>query len=136
MKRTTKQRSLTLDSSILITIEEKFISTQHAKIPDLIDTVMAITDASMDRERKDEEEMAATLKELDHIPHLEKYYQDSTQDTVFLISEFQDAYDKFMSERHLFPAGIANFQEDTLMVINLQRCSKMVREGPPICTNN
>jgi hypothetical protein len=34
---------------------------------------------------------------------------------MFLKSEFQDAYANFTRERHLFTAGIANFQEDTLM---------------------
>jgi hypothetical protein len=34
---------------------------------------------------------------------------------VFLRSEFQEAYNKFMNERHLFIAKIADFQEDTLM---------------------
>jgi hypothetical protein len=43
--------------------------------------------------------------------------------TVFLRSEFQDAYSKFTSERHLFTAGIADFQEDTLMV--LEMCKDM-----------
>jgi hypothetical protein len=39
---------------------------------------MEIIDATLDRERKDEEELATTLKELEHLRHLEKYYQDST----------------------------------------------------------
>jgi rubrerythrin len=84
---------------------------------------MEITDATLDRVRKDEEELATTLKELEHLRHLEKYYQDSTQATVFLRSEFQDAYSKFMNEWHLFTAGIADFQEDTLMA--LEMCKDM-----------
>jgi hypothetical protein len=40
-----------------------------------------------------------------------------------LRSEFQDAYKKFTSERHLFTAGIADFQEDTLMVLAM--CKEM-----------
>jgi hypothetical protein len=56
---------------------------------------------------------------------LEKYYQDSTQATVFLKSEFQDAYAKFTSERHIFTAGIADFQEDTLMA--LETCKDVER---------
>jgi hypothetical protein len=117
MKRTTKKRRLTLDNSILITTEEKFISTEHAKTYELIDAGMAITVATLDRVRKDEEELAVVLKELEHMFHLVKYYQDYTQATVFLRSEFQDAYSKFTNERHLFTAGIVDFQEDTLMVL-------------------
>jgi hypothetical protein len=97
MKRTTKKRRLTLDSLILITIEEKMIVTEHAKTSELIGIGMAITDATLDRERRDEKELAA-LKELEHLRHLEKYYQDSTQAIVFLRSEFQNAYDKFTNE--------------------------------------
>jgi hypothetical protein len=114
MKRTTKKRRLTLDSSILITTEEKLISTEHAKMSELISAGMAITDATLDRERKDEEELVVALKELEHLRHLEKYYQDSTQATMFLRSEFQDAYDKFMNERHLFTAGIPTSKKTPL----------------------
>jgi hypothetical protein len=78
MKRTTNKRRLTLDNSILITTEEKLISMEHVKMSKLIGGGMAIIDATMDRERKDEEEMATTLKDLKHLCHLVKYYQDST----------------------------------------------------------
>jgi hypothetical protein len=63
--------------------------------------------------------------DLEHMRHLEKYYQDSTQAMVFLRSEFQYAYAKFMNERHLFIAGRADFQEDTLMA--LETCKDMER---------
>jgi hypothetical protein len=53
MKRTTKKRSLTMDNSILITIEEKLISTEHAKTSKIIDVGMEITDTTLDRVRKD-----------------------------------------------------------------------------------
>jgi hypothetical protein len=86
---------------------------------------MTITYATLDRERKEEEELVVALKELEHLRHLVKYYQDSTQATVFLRSEFQDAYSKFTSERHLFTAWIADFQEDTLMA--LATCKDMER---------
>jgi hypothetical protein len=56
---------------------------------------MAITDATLDRARRDEKELVVVLKDLEHLRHLEKYYQDSTQAMVFLRSEFQDAYAKF-----------------------------------------
>ena len=74
MKRTTKKRRLTLDRSILITTEEKLISTEHAKISELISIGMEIIDATLDRARKDEEDLATVLKELDHLHHLVKYY--------------------------------------------------------------
>jgi hypothetical protein len=83
MKRTTNKRRLTLDSSILITIKEKLISAEHAKMSELIDAGMEIIDATLDRVRKDEEELAVALKELEHLLHLGKYYQDSTQVTIF-----------------------------------------------------
>jgi hypothetical protein len=125
MKRTTKKRNLTLDSSILITTEEKLITTEHAKMSELISAGMAIRDSTVDRERKYEEDLSTTLKELDHLCHLTKYYQDSTQATVFLRSEFQYVYGKFTNERHLFTTMIANFQEDTLMA--LETCKDVER---------
>jgi hypothetical protein len=117
MKRTTKKRKLTLDSSILITSEEKVLSAKHAKMFEIIRAGMAITDATLD--------LVAALKELEHIRHLEKYYQDSTQATVFLRSEFQDSYAKFTYEQHLFIACITDFQEDTLMA--LETCKNVER---------
>jgi hypothetical protein len=62
MKITTKKRRITLDSSILITTEEKLISMEHAKMFELIGAWMAITDATLDRVRKDEEELGDFLK--------------------------------------------------------------------------
>jgi hypothetical protein len=73
----------------------------------------------------DEKELATTKKELDHLRHLEKYYQDSMQATIFLKSEFQEAYAQFTSERHLFTACIVDLQEDTLMA--LETCKYMER---------
>jgi hypothetical protein len=61
--------------------------------------------------------LVVALKEIYHLRHLEKYYQDSTQAIVFLKSEFQDAYAKFTSEIHLFTACVADYQEDTLMAL-------------------
>jgi hypothetical protein len=117
VKRTTKKRRLTLDSSIPITTEEKLISTKHAKTSEIIRAGMEITNATLDRERKDEEELVAMLNQLEHLLHLDKYYQDSTHATIFLRRKFQDAYNKFTSERHLFIAGIVYFQEYTLMAL-------------------
>jgi hypothetical protein len=70
MKRTIKKRRLTLDSSIIITMEEKLLSIEHAKTSELIGAGMDITDATLDRERRYEKELAPTLKELEHLHHL------------------------------------------------------------------
>jgi hypothetical protein len=69
VKRTTKKRRLTLDSSIPITTEEKLISTKHAKTSDIISAGMEITNATLDRERKDEEELVVVLNQLEHLCH-------------------------------------------------------------------
>jgi hypothetical protein len=49
---------------------------------------MEITDATLERAKRDEEELASTMKELEHLCHLAKYYQNTTQVTMFLRSEF------------------------------------------------
>jgi NAD-dependent DNA ligase len=98
VKRTTNKRRLTLYIYILITTEEKLLNTEHAKTSNLISAGMAITDATLDREKRGEKELADTLKELDHLRHLVKYHQDSTQAMMFLRSELQDTYAKFMNE--------------------------------------
>jgi hypothetical protein len=125
IKRSTKKRRLTLDSSILITTNENFLNTEHAKTSELIDAGMAITYATLDRARRDEKELIIALKELENLCHLVKYYQNSTHAMVFLKSEFQYAYAKLTDERHIFIAGIADFQEDTLMA--LKTCKDVER---------
>jgi hypothetical protein len=125
MRRTTKKRRLMLDSTLLNTIEETCLNTENAKTTKLIRAGMAITDATLDREKRDEKELAASKKELDHLRHLVKYYQDSTQTIVFLRSEFRETYVQFTSERNLFTTCIGNFQEDTLM--GLETCKYVQR---------
>jgi len=79
VKRTTKKRRIAMDHSILITTEEKLISMEHSKTFEIIDAGMEITNATLDREKMDEEDLTDALKELEHLCHLEKYYQDTTQ---------------------------------------------------------
>jgi hypothetical protein len=86
VKRTTKKMMITLDRSILITTEDKFINTEHAKTSELIGAEMEITNATLDRGKRDEEELVIALKEFKHLRHLVKYYQDTTQVAVFLRS--------------------------------------------------
>jgi hypothetical protein len=78
MKRTTQRRRITLGHSILISMEENLMNTEHAKTSKLISVGMEIPDATLDREKRGEEELATVLKELEHLRHLEKYYQDTT----------------------------------------------------------
>jgi hypothetical protein len=74
MRRKTKKRRLMLDSMLLITIEEKMLSTENLKTTELIGVGMAMTDATLDRAKWDKKELATTKKELDHLHHLVKYY--------------------------------------------------------------
>jgi hypothetical protein len=83
---------ITLDRSILITTEEHLINIEHAKTSELISVGMEIKDATLDRDKSDEKQSVITLKELEHLCHLDKYYQDTTQATVYLRSEFKEAY--------------------------------------------
>jgi hypothetical protein len=49
----------------------------------LIDAGMAIIDVTFDREKRDEKDLAAALKELENLLHLEKYYGFHTSHDVF-----------------------------------------------------
>jgi len=64
------------------------INTKHAKSSKLIGAGMENSYATLERKKRDEEELAAALKELEHLCHLENYYQDTTQDTMFLRKNF------------------------------------------------
>jgi hypothetical protein len=125
MQRTTKKRRITLDCSILITTEENMINTEHAKTFELIDAGMEIIDATLDRVKRDEKELSFSLKEVEHLHHLVKYYHYTTHATMFLRSKFKEAYKKITNEQHLFNARISELQEDTLMV--LEMCKDMER---------
>jgi hypothetical protein len=70
-------------------------------------------------------QLAAAKKELDLLCHLAKYYQDSTQEVVFMRSEFRETYAQFTNERNLFTTCIADFQEDSLM--GMAACKDMQR---------
>jgi hypothetical protein len=69
MKRITKKGRIILDSSIIITMEEKLLITKHAKTYELISAGMAITDSTLDQERRDEKEIYVALKKLEHFWH-------------------------------------------------------------------
>jgi hypothetical protein len=78
---------------------------------------MEISDATLDRDKRDEKELASSLNKLEHLCHMDKYYQDTIQVTVYLRSNFKEAYKNFTNEQHLFTAKIAELQEDTLMAL-------------------
>jgi 3-deoxy-D-arabino-heptulosonate 7-phosphate (DAHP) synthase len=81
IQRTTKNKRITLDHSILINIE-------HGKTSKLIVAGMEITYATLDKDKRDEDKLVTAMKELEHLSHLEKYYQNTTQVAVPLRSEF------------------------------------------------
>jgi len=115
MRSTTKKRRLTLDNKLLITTKETLLNRENAKTTNMIRARMAITDATLNIEKRDEKELAASNKGLDHLCHLVKYYQYLMQEIVFPRSEFRETYGQFTSERNLFTICIVNFQEDTIM---------------------
>jgi hypothetical protein len=125
MRRTVKKRKIMLDSTLLITTEEMLFDTKSVKMTELIGARMDITDATLDKEKMDEREVASMKKELDHLRHQAEYYQNSTQAMVLLNYEFQEMYAQLTRERDLFIARIVDFQEDTLM--GMETCKDMQR---------
>jgi hypothetical protein len=79
MRITTKKRRLTLDSALLVTTEEMLVNKKNVKMTELNEAGMAITDATFDREIRDEKEVVVMKKELDHLHHQVEYYHNSTQ---------------------------------------------------------
>jgi hypothetical protein len=62
MRRTTKKRRLMLNITLLITTEETLFDSESDKITGLIGAGMAITDGTLDREKRDEREVASMRK--------------------------------------------------------------------------
>jgi hypothetical protein len=115
MKRTVKRRRFTLDNTLFVTTEETLFDTEHTKVSELLGAGMAITDATLDREKRDEQEATSMRKELEHLRHQAEYYQDTTQETILLKGDLMEVYSQFKSERDIFMARIEDYQEDTLM---------------------
>jgi hypothetical protein len=125
IQRTAKRRRITLDQSIVVTTEENLISTVGTRTSELISVGNVLSDAAQDRARRDEKELADTLKELEHLRRLVKYYKGATQTNVYLKGEFNRFYNEFKKERHLLTKNIVEFQKDTLMA--LATCKEMER---------
>jgi hypothetical protein len=49
---------------------------------------MAISSTTIDREREYEWEVDSMKRELEHLRHQAKYYQDTTQEIIFIRVEF------------------------------------------------
>lgn len=62
MRRTIKKRNLILDSTLFITIEETLFDIESDNMTELIRAGMAIIDAALDMEKRDEREVAAMKK--------------------------------------------------------------------------
>jgi hypothetical protein len=67
---------------------------------ELIGVGKSISDGTQDRAMRDENELATTLKELEHLRHLAEYYKSVTRTTMYLKGEFNRVYNKFKKERH------------------------------------
>jgi hypothetical protein len=78
IQRTTNKRRIMLDRFVLITTEEDLINTENARTSELIGAGMDILDATLDRAKWDEKELATALKELENFHHLYEYFKGTT----------------------------------------------------------
>jgi hypothetical protein len=79
VRRIGKKRRLTLDNVMLITMEETLLDDKKSKVSELLGACMAISSATMDKEREDEREYDSMRVELVQLRHQVEYYQDTTQ---------------------------------------------------------
>jgi hypothetical protein len=70
VQQTTKKRRITLDCSVLTTTEEELINTKNDRTYELIGAGREISDATLERDRRDEKELVVALKEIEHLRHL------------------------------------------------------------------
>jgi hypothetical protein len=115
VRRTGNKRRLTLDNAVLITMEETLLDAKQSKVSELLGAGMAISSATMDREREDEHEVDSMRVELVQLRHQVEYYQDTTQAVRFMRVELGEIYSQFKSEREIFMTWIIGYQEETLM---------------------
>jgi hypothetical protein len=117
VKRTSKKRRLTLDSAVMITTEETLFDAKQSKVSELLGVGMAISSATIDREKEDEWEVESMRRELEHLRHQVEYYRDTTQVIIFMRDEFQEGHNQFKIERDIFIAQVVSYQEETLLGI-------------------
>jgi hypothetical protein len=115
VKRTGKKRRITLDSVVMITMEETLLDAGQSRVSELLGESMAISSATIDREREDEREVDSMREELVHLKHQVEYYQDTTQAVRFMRIEFGEIYTQFKSDREVFMTKIVSYQEETLL---------------------
>jgi hypothetical protein len=101
MQRMTKKIRITLDHSILVITEENLINTTNAWKYKILGVGKALSNATLDRAKRDEKELVAALKELEHLCHLDEYYKGTMNTTVYLTGEFEEVYKKFKKEQHV-----------------------------------
>jgi hypothetical protein len=74
------------------------INTAYARMSELLGMGKELSDSTLDRAKRDEKELSATLKELEHLHHLTEYYKGTRQTTVYLKGEFEEVYNEFKKE--------------------------------------
>jgi hypothetical protein len=80
---TSRKRNLTLDSAMVITIEENLLDSKNAKLHELLGEGMTISHATIEKDKEDEMEVDAMRRELETIRHQDDYYKDTTQAIIF-----------------------------------------------------
>jgi hypothetical protein len=89
VKRTSRKIKLTLDSTIVVTIEETVFDAKKAKVRKLLGAGMAIYDATIDRAKEDEREVEAMRRELENLRHHRlSITKNTTQVVIILRDEF------------------------------------------------
>jgi hypothetical protein len=65
---------------------------ENTKVSELVGVGMDITDATLDRVKRDEQEATSMIKDLYHIQHKAEHYQDTTQAIILLKCYFMEVY--------------------------------------------
>jgi hypothetical protein len=85
------------------------INTSDARTFELISVGKELSDATLDRAKRDEKELVCTLMEREHLRHLAEYYKGTTETAMYLKGEFKEVYNDFKKERYLLTAKIVDF---------------------------
>jgi hypothetical protein len=96
-------------------MEETLLDARKSRVSDLLGVGMAISSATIDREREDEREDDSMRAELVQLRHQVEYYGDTTQEIRFIRDEIREIYSQLKSEREDFITHIIGYQEETLL---------------------
>jgi hypothetical protein len=88
VRRTSRERNLTLDISMVIIIEETLLEAKKDKLSEMLVAGMSVSHATIDKAKEEEREVDSMRTKLENHRHQAYYYKATTQAVMILRDDF------------------------------------------------